>query len=116
MKENFLKTVGLAARARRITFGSDMTLDGAAKGHVALVILSSDASANTEKKARRCCKEYGIPIFKIQANTEELAHAVGKTKLLAVLGITDENLALPIKNSIMDNNGNTLTVSESEVI
>ena len=45
-----LKNVGLAARARKITFGCEMTCDAIRAGKVSLVLLCADAASTTAKK------------------------------------------------------------------
>lgn len=115
MSENLLKTVGLAARARKITFGSDMTAEGIKSGKVKLVLITTDASANSEKKILRCCEENGIAVFRIPMGSGELAVALGKNKPLVTVGITDDNLAIPVRNKLLELDSKILTVSESEV-
>lgn len=115
MSEKLLKSVGLAARARKLTFGSDMTCDAVKSGKVKLVLLLDSAAKNSEKKILRCCEVSGVEVFTVSIDPYELAHAVGKRKPLMSVGITDENLSVLIRQSIARSDGRILTVSESEV-
>lgn len=112
-----LKNIGLAARARKITFGSEMTCDAIRAGKVSLVLMCDNASSNTAKKLISCCEQNGVECYRVPIDADALANAVGKNKPLMSVGVTDANLSVPVRNSILDlsNATSSQKVSESEV-
>lgn len=113
-----LKSIGLAARARKVVFGSALTLESVSLKKTVLVLMANDASENTKKRVLRCCVENNTEHQALGCDGGTLAHALGKNKPLAVIGITDENLSVLIKSKlgdINDNNASLMTFSESEV-
>lgn len=94
-----LKTLGLAARARKITFGTELTCDAVDCAQVNLVILSNKASPGTVKKITRCCDENNTELYLVEISPEDLAHCVGKPRPVMALGITDYNLSIAVKRS-----------------
>lgn len=116
--DNILKSIGLAARARKIIFGSDMTCEAVASGKVELVILCESAAANTTKRIKRYCDEYSVSCVILPIPPGELAHAVGKAKPIMSVGITDRNMSVLVSNSLLglsESSCSSQTVSESEV-
>lgn len=105
--EKLLMTVGLAARARRIVFGTDRVCESLrdVKDPTVLVIEARDTSDNTHKKLTDKCKYYGVKLVRIEANTEELGHAVGKTSATAAVGITDSGIAKAICKKLEEASG-----------
>ena len=93
-EEKLLSTVGLCARARRLVMGTPMVCEALRdKGNPIIAVLeASDTSANTHKKLSDKCAFYGVPLYRIAADTSRLGRAVGKTGAVAAVGITDENL------------------------
>jgi ribosomal protein L7Ae-like RNA K-turn-binding protein len=83
--------VGLATRARKITSGEELVVKEIQRNKVKLVLLSRDASANTEKKITDKCSYYNIPLRRVE-NRYELGHAIGKDARV-VIGIQDEGFA-----------------------
>ncbi len=115
---NVLKSIGLAARARKVTFGSELTCEGIRAGRVVLALVCKDASEKTAKRVIKACEQFSVKYHILSCDTLELAHALGKAKPLAVAGITDKNLCVPILRSIIDlteKNASLMTFSESEV-
>ena len=113
-----LKSIGLAARARKITYGSDMTCDAVREGRVHLVLFSTLAAPNTAKRIINCCEQNSVECYKIPIGPDELAHAVGKAKPLMSVGVTDKNLCVPVRRlllSLPEIKTSSQTVSESEV-
>ena len=112
-----LKNIGLAARARKITFGSEMTCDAIRAKRVTLVLMCESSSSNTAKKLINYCEQNGVECYRVPIDAGALASAVGKNKPLMSVGVTDENLSVPIRNSIlaMSNATSSHKISESEV-
>lgn len=86
--------MGLAARARKITFGADATEEGIRKKQVNLVIVAIDSSERTKDKFKKLSENYQIPII-IEGNIEELSKAIGKSNK-AIIGIKEKNLSTEI--------------------
>ncbi|MFZ3587880.1 YlxQ family RNA-binding protein [Bacillus sp. DJP31] len=83
--------LGLAARARKITTGEELVVKDIQRNKVMLVLLSSDASKNTEKKITDKCTYYNIPLRRVE-DRYELGQAIGKDSRV-VVGIQDEGFA-----------------------
>lgn len=84
--------LGLAMRAGKIISGEDRVITGIRKGHVCLVLLAEDASANTMKKLTDKCTYYRVP-YHISSSRYTLGHAIGKKEGRVVVGVTDEGFA-----------------------
>jgi ribosomal protein L7Ae-like RNA K-turn-binding protein len=82
------KTIGLAMRARKISIGTDMTLDQVRKGQVYLIVLAKDASSNTKKKVTDKAKTYQVDVIESMTSLA-LSNAIGK-KDIKVIGIMDK--------------------------
>ena len=96
MKNNkILGLIGLAARARKVSFGADSVELEAQKNKVYLIILAQDSSSRTKEKFQKISEKYNIPII-ITQTIEELSKAIGKSNN-AILGIEDINLASEIQ-------------------
>lgn len=86
-----LSLIGLAARAKKITYGADLTIKNVRQNKVKLVLLASDASLNTQKFINDKCFSYNVLVNK-DFNSIELSNAVGKNNV-KVLGITDQGFS-----------------------
>ena len=96
MKNNkILGLIGLAARARKISFGADSVELQAQKRKVYLIILAQNSSERTKEKFRKISKEKKVPII-ITETIETLSKAIGKNNK-AILGIEDINLSKEIQ-------------------
>ena len=87
--------LGLAYRARKIIAGEELVIKEVRSGQAKLVLLSSDASSNTEKKITDKCSYYNVPLEKV-ANREQLGHAIGKDERV-VLAVLDHGFAKKLK-------------------
>lgn len=90
-----LGLIGLAARARKVSFGADSVELEAQKNKVYLIILAQDSSTRTKEKFQKISEKYNIPII-ITQTIEDLSKAIGKNNK-AILGIGDINLASEIQ-------------------
>jgi len=86
-----ISTIGLALRARKITIGTEMTLEELRKSHVYLIFLANDASQNTQKKVLDKATFYPCEVC-LDFTSEELSHAIGKHDI-KVIGITDRGFS-----------------------
>ena len=90
-----LGLIGLAARARKVSFGADSVELEAQKNKVYLIILAQDSSSRTKEKFQKISEKYNVPII-ITQTIEDLSKAIGKNNK-AILGIEDINLANEIQ-------------------
>ncbi len=104
-EETLLSTVGLSARARKLIIGTPMICEAlrarAARTATVLAVLeAADTSENTHDKLTSKCAHYGVPHYRITATTERLAHAIGKSGLVAAVALTDEHLFRALKGHL----------------
>ena len=93
-EDKLLSTLGLCARARKLVMGTPMVCEALRekKNPVIAVLEASDTSANTHKKLSDKCGFYGVPLYRLTADTASLGRAVGKTGAVAAVGVTDASL------------------------
>lgn len=93
-EDKLLSTVGLCARARKLVMGTPMVCEAMRNGKppILAVLEASDTSENTHKKLVSKCAYYGVPLYRLTADTARLGRAIGKTGAVAAVGMTDENL------------------------
>ena len=92
MKPNkVFSLLGLATRAGRTASGEFMTEKSVKNKTAALVIVGTDASANTKKNFRNMCEYHKVPIC-FYSDKESLGHAMGK-EMRASLAVTDAGFA-----------------------
>lgn len=87
--------LGLAYRARKIIAGEELVIKEVRSGQAKLVLLSSDASSNTEKKITDKCSYYNVPLYKVESR-EQLGNAIGK-EARVVVAVLDEGFASKLK-------------------
>ena len=95
INNKILGLVGLAARARKISFGSDSVEIQLKKRKVYLIIVAEDSSERTKNKFQKLSEEYNIPILVIE-KIETLSKAIGKSNK-AIIGIEDINFSNEIQ-------------------
>ena len=89
--------LGLCKKAGRLIVGTDLTVKAIReKKGVYLVLLASDASDNTVKRATDCCTHYGVTCRTLPVTTEELGRLVGKGSAVAAAGVSDREFASAI--------------------
>ena len=91
-----LQLLGLAARARKVISGEDLVVNEVRHGKAKLVLLASDASANTSKKLTDKCTYYNVELH-VFGDRYDLGHATGKEARVA-LAITDSGFAKKISS------------------
>lgn len=90
--------LGLATKAGRTVSGEFMTEKAVKEGSARLVIVGTDASANTKKNFRNMCGFYRVPYFEY-GTKEELGHAMGK-EMRASLAVIDDGFAKSLKKHL----------------
>lgn len=95
MKNKALTLLGFAARAGKITYGSEGCVIGVQKKKIQLILMASDISDHTAEKIERACDKAGVSCIKC-FDRETLSEAVGKYNKV-VLGITEASFSDKIK-------------------
>ena len=90
-KQKVLGLMGLSARARKVTFGTDACCEAIKRKKIHFLILAEDASEKTRQNFIFLCEKEQIP-YAVLGKIEEISKAIGK-KNKAVIGIEDINLA-----------------------
>ena len=102
-EKRLLLTAGLAARARRAVFGTDMICDGLRAGQILFVLEASDTSDNTHKRLADKTAYYEVPLCRVGASCEALALAFGKRNgQIAAVGITDSGIIRAMQKYLPD--------------
>ena len=100
--------LGIAAKSGKVVSGEFSTDKAVKSGKAYLVIVSEDASANTNKMFTNMTEFYEVPMY-VFGTKEELGRCIGK-EFRASLAIIDENLANAVENKInavkLNNGGN----------
>ena len=95
-----LTTIGLAARAGKLIFGTEQICSALKSGKkIFLIIEASDTSDNTHKRLSDRAAYYGIRKERIKEDSASLGSAVGKSPLAAV-GITDEGFCVAVDKKL----------------
>ena len=90
--------LGIAAKSGNVVSGEFSTEKAVKTGHAYLVIVSEEASANTNKMFTNMTDFYEVPMH-VFGTKEELGRCIGK-EFRASLAITDENLANAVENKL----------------
>lgn len=103
MKMNKIySTLGLAMKSGSIVSG-ELGTEKAIKSYKAeLVIISEDASDNTQKKFRNMCDFYKTPMITF-GTKEQLGHAIGK-ELRSSIAILNQGFAESIASQLKQDN------------
>lgn len=96
MQKKWMSLLGLATRARKIISGEELVVKEIQHGKAKLVILSLDASENTQKKVMDKCNYYNIPLKRVE-NRELLGQAIGK-EARVVVAVLDNGFATKLKS------------------
>lgn len=89
--DKILSLVGLARRAGKAVSGEFSTEKAVKEGKASLVLIASDASANTKKLFGDKCSYYGVPLREY-ADKKALGGALGQEER-ASLAVTDSGFA-----------------------
>ncbi len=88
--------LGLAFRARKITVGTDLSIQALRNGQLFLILLATDASDATKKKVYDKSKTYQVEVIE-SLSSIEISQAIGK-KDIKVIGITDRGFSQLLMN------------------
>ena len=90
--------LGIAAKSGNVVSGEFSTEKAVKTGLAWLVIVSEEASNNTNKMFTNMTDFYEVPMY-VFGTKEELGRCIGK-EFRASLAITDENLAKAVENKL----------------
>ena len=85
-----LGMIGLAARARKIVSGEEMTVKAVRNGTAAVALLDAEAGPNTKKSVSDSCRFYEVPLVELPAG--ELGSAIGRSGRMAC-AVLDQGMA-----------------------
>ncbi len=91
--------LGLCRRAGFLKSGEFSTEQSVKSGSAKLVLISEDASQNTQKKFRNMCAFYEVPIV-LYGNKEELGACIG-TGERSSISIEDQGFANSIQKKLL---------------
>jgi ribosomal protein L7Ae-like RNA K-turn-binding protein len=95
LKQNKVESLlGLCTRSRNLVSGEFATEGAVKDGSAWLVLVATDASANTKKLFKDKCSFYEVPCFEY-GTKESLGHAIGK-EIRASIAVLDEGFAKSI--------------------
>lgn len=83
-RQKALNLLGLATRAGKLLSGESLVLDAVRKQEAKVVVLATDASANTRKQFLNKCEYYSIPIV-VEYTREEISQSIGKERTVCAL-------------------------------
>ena len=98
MRNKVFQMLGIAAKSGNVASGEFSTEKAVKTGHAYLVIVSEEASANTNKMFTNMTDFYEVPMY-VFGTKEELGRCIGK-EFRASLAITDENLANAVEKKL----------------
>ena len=98
MRNKVFQMLGIAAKSGRVVSGEFSTEKAVKTGKAYLVIVSEEASANTNKMFTNMTDFYEVPMY-VFGTKEELGRCIGK-EFRASLAIIDENLATAVENKL----------------
>ncbi len=99
MTEKCIRLLGLAAKAGKLVYGTEMVCESLRnRKKILLVVEASDTSANTHKKITDKCAYYGVKHLRLEADMLRLGESLGKKSGTAVVGVTDPSFAAGIEN------------------
>lgn len=95
IQDKALSMIGLAKRAGKVQSGAFLAEKAVQSGRARLVVVATDASANTAKKFRDKCAYYQVPI-RSYGDAISLGNSVGGGPR-TVVSIDDEGLAAAVQ-------------------
>lgn len=101
LKNNTLGVIGLAARARGISIGTNQVLEAVRGGKALLVLIAANVSANTLKTLTDKSTYYSVSYQQLDITASELGKAVGHSTTAAI-AFTDANFVKAYEKSLGD--------------
>ncbi len=98
-KSRFLRMLGLARRAGKLTLGTPLSLQALHKGRARLLIVCEGASEQTKKKMHTQAEFYRVPLIVLPMPQEEFSHLLGKQAPVVSVAVTDDGFATELLKS-----------------
>ena len=98
IQKKVLGCIGLASRARKCIFGTEMCVEYMRKDKGCLLIVAYGISENTKKKLVKTATYHKIPYYISDIDKSILAHSAGKISDTSAILITDKNFTAIIQN------------------
>lgn len=98
-RDSVLSLISIAKKAGKTAAGEFQTETAVKSGKAYLVIVSTEASENTQKKIRNMCSFYEVP-YSVYGTKEALGAAIG-CEFRASIAVLDEGLANSLKKKIL---------------
>ena len=95
----FLRFLGLARKAGKLSTGEENTRSEVRSGKAKLLLLAADASHNAEKRAETLAASKNIQLSRLEAGKTELANALG-TPLFAMAAVCDDGFAKALQKRL----------------
>ena len=99
MTEHILSMIGLAKKAGQVAIGEEPVGSVTRAGKGALVLVASDASEHTWRRAMSFVAGTKQTCIRIPATKAEMGQAIGRQEL-AIAAITDPNMALAMVKAL----------------
>lgn len=106
MKDSFLQFLGLAKKAGYLIEGYNKCEEAFKRQSVFLLIISSEASANTKTKFEKFSDNIGIPCIQ-GYDSEDLGKSIGRPEI-SILCVIDKNMSeklIALYSSCQNNRG-----------
>lgn len=96
-----LRLIGLARRGGNAAVGEEPVSCAARAGRAKAVLLASDASERTARRARATAEDGHAEFLALPYTREELGNSVGRASC-AILALLDAGLARAVQNALRD--------------
>ena len=104
MINKILALLGFAAKAGKLSYGMDATVDTVSRGRSRLTVLSDEVSLKSQKEIRFHSEKNNIQVLVLEnCNIERLSSAVGRK--CGIVSVNDSSFADGILNA-MNKGGN----------
>ena len=95
--------LGLAMKAGKLAYGTDMCIEKIKKKEVSLLILANDLSQNTKEKLTKVAETYHISIV-VFGEIETISQSIGKENK-GVIAVLEEGFANKISQMVKNIKG-----------
>ena len=103
--EKTLGLLGFAQKAGRLVVGTELVCNAIRSAkprtYPRIVLIASDASANTVKRVENICKYYECKCARISVDSQSLGQRIGKMGSVATVGVADDGFAKAIKQLVL---------------
>ena len=119
-----LSLLGFAMRAGKLSYGTDRVCDdirrhgipddgdGKPKHPLGIVLVASDASANTKKRIINACTYYNVSYYVTGIPSDELGQRIGRSSSAAVCAVFDRDFTGGISKAVSAFDGTRTDRSE----